>query len=69
MDLSFPVYQDVNGIVTVTQESVSSTTVLMAPSIPVKEIGKMLPRLLYYMRNTPRGLHILFCKLDVSDGF
>jgi hypothetical protein len=29
----------------------------------------MLPRLLHYMRDTPRGLHILFCKLDISDGF
>jgi hypothetical protein len=69
LDLSFPVYQEVNGIVTVTQESVNSTTVLSAPSIPVKEIGKVLPRLLQYMRDTPPGLHILFCKLDISDGF
>ncbi len=29
----------------------------------------MLPRLLHYMRDTPQGLHILFCKLDISDGF
>jgi hypothetical protein len=69
LDLSFPIYQDVNGIVTATQESVKSTTVLPAPSIPLKEIGKMLPRLLYYMRDTPWSLHILFCKLDISDGF
>jgi hypothetical protein len=69
LDLSFSIYQDVNGIMTVTQESVNSTMVLTAPSIPVKEIGKMLPRLLHYMRDTPRGLHILFCKLDISDGF
>ncbi len=69
LDLSFPIYQDINVVVTVTQESVNSTTVLMAPSTPVKEIGKMLPRLLHYMRDTPRGLHILFCKLDISDSF
>ncbi len=43
LDLSFPVYQDVNGVVTVTQESVNSTTVLTALSTPVKEIRKMLP--------------------------
>jgi hypothetical protein len=69
LDLSFPIYQDVNGVVTIMQESVNSTTVLTAPSTPVKEIGKMLPRLLHYMRDTPWGLHILFCKLDISDGF
>jgi hypothetical protein len=63
------VYQDVDGVVTVTQESVNSTTVLTAPAIPVKEIGKVLPRLLQYMQDTPRGVHILFCKLDISDGF
>ncbi len=68
-DLSFPVYQDIGGVVTVTQESVNSTTVLTALVIPVKEIGKVLPRLLHYMQDTPRGVHILFCKLDISDGF
>ena len=69
LDLSFPVYQDVHGVVTVTQESVNNTTVLTAPAVPVKEIGKVLPRLLQYMRDTPVGLHILFSKLDISDGF
>jgi hypothetical protein len=69
LDLSFPIYQDVNGVVMVMQESVNSTTVLTAPSTSVKEIGKMLPRLLHYMRDIPWGLHILFCKLDISDGF
>ena len=49
LDLSFPVYQDVDGVVTISQESVNSTTVLTAPAIPVKEIGKVLPRLLHYM--------------------
>jgi hypothetical protein len=53
LDLSFPIYQDINGVVTVMQESVHSTTVLLAPSTPVKKIGKMLPRLLHYMRDTP----------------
>ena len=69
LDLSFPVDQEVDGVVTVTQKSVNDTTVLSAPSIPVREIGKVLPRLLQYMRDTPAGLHILFCKLDISDGF
>jgi hypothetical protein len=57
------VYQDLDGVVTITQESVNDTTVLQAPAEPVKEIGRVLPRLLQYMRDTPAGLHILFCKL------
>jgi hypothetical protein len=69
LDLSFPVYQEVDGVVTVTQTSVNEMTVLTAPSVPVKEIGKVLPQLLQYMRDTPKGLHILFCKLDISNGF
>ena len=69
LDLSFPVYQDVNGVATVVQSSVNDTTTLSAPDIPVKDIGKVLPRLLHYMRDTPAGLHILFSKLDISDGF
>jgi hypothetical protein len=60
LDLSFPVYQKVNGIVTAVQASVNDTTVLNAPSTPVREIGKVLPRLLHYMRDMPAGLHILF---------
>jgi hypothetical protein len=58
----FPVYQKINGVVTVMQESVNESTVLKAPSEVVKEIGKLFPRLLQYMRNTPEGLHILFSK-------
>jgi hypothetical protein len=48
---------------------VNDSTVLTAPTVPVKEIGKVLPRLLQYMRDTPAGLHILFSKLDISEGF
>jgi hypothetical protein len=69
LDLSFPVYQEINGVVTVTQESINNTTVLKAPSIPVKEICKVLPHMLQYMQDTPAGLHILFSKLDIRDGF
>jgi hypothetical protein len=69
LDLSFPVYQEVDRVVTATQKSVNDTTVLTAPSVLVEEIGKVLPRLLRYMRDTPRGLHILFCKLDISNRF
>ncbi len=35
----------------------------------VKEIGKVFPRLLQYMRDMPEGLHILFSKLDISNKF
>ncbi len=69
LDLSFPVYQEVDRVVTATQESVNSTTVIKSPSIPVKEIGKVLPRMLQYMRDIPEGLHILSSKLDISNGF
>jgi hypothetical protein len=69
LDLSFPVYQDVDGVITATQESVNDTTALRAPKEAVREIGKVLPRLLTYMRDTPAGLHILMSKLDISDGF
>jgi hypothetical protein len=69
LDLSFPVFQEVAGVVIAAQASVNDTTVLQAPSVPVKQIGKVLPRVLQYMRDTPDGLHILFSKLDLSDGF
>ena len=69
LDLSFPVFQEVNGVATAVQSSVNDTTKLSAPDIPVKEIGKVLPRLLHYMQDTPAGLHILFSKLDIIGGF
>ncbi len=58
LDLSFPVYQEVDGVVTATQENVNSMTVIKSPSIPVKEISKVLPCMLQYMRDTPEGLNI-----------
>ncbi len=69
LDLLFPVYQEVIGVVTAIQASVNDTTGLTAPLLPVKEIGKVLPQLLTYMRDTTPGIHILFSKLDISDGF
>ncbi len=69
LDLSFPVYQDIDGIITATQASVNNTTALQAPKEAVCKIGKVLPRLLTYMRDTPAGLYILMSKLDISDGF
>jgi hypothetical protein len=69
LDLSFLVYQEVDGVVIVMQASVNDTTALQAPSAAIKEIGKVLPRLLTYMQDTSAGLHILMSKLDISDGF
>jgi hypothetical protein len=43
LDLSFQVYQESDGVVTISQESVNESTVLMAPTTPVKEIGKVFP--------------------------
>ncbi len=69
LDLSFPVYQDVDGVVTATQASVNNTMALQAPKEVVHKIGKVLPWFLTYMWDTPAGLHILMSKLDISDGF
>jgi hypothetical protein len=69
LDLLFPVYQNINGVVTMTQESVNESTVLKVPSEAVKEIGKVFLPVLQHMHDTPEGLHILFSKLDISDGF
>ena len=69
LDLLFPLHQDVNGVMTAMQASVNDTTLLTAPSISVKAIDKVFLRLLHYPRDTPMGLHILFSKLDISDGF
>jgi hypothetical protein len=69
LDLLFPIFQEVAGVITATQASVNDMTVLQASSVPVKQIGKVLPRVLQYMRDTPDGLHILFSKLDLSNGF
>jgi hypothetical protein len=69
LDLSFPVYQDIDGIITAMQASVNNTMALQAPKEAVREIGKVVPWLLTYMRDTPAGLHILMSKLDISNGF
>ncbi len=62
-------YQDVDDVITATQESVNNTTASRAPKEAVCKIGKVLPRLLTYMQDTPAGLHILMSKLDISNGF
>ena len=70
LDLSFPVWQiNDHGVATVVQESVNDSTLLKAPTGPVKEIGRVLQRLLRFMKDVPPEQWILFSKLDISDGF
>ena len=69
LDLSFTVYQEGDGGVSITQASVNETTAKTGPEAPVKEIGKVLHRLLYFMKMTRTGVWMYFLKLDISDGF
>jgi len=69
LDLSFPVYQEIDGVIEIIQASVNEITIISAPTTPVKEIGKVLNRLLHYMKTTVAGVWIYFSKLDISDGF
>ena len=56
-------------MITITQESVNNSSIRAAPPEAVKEIGKVFPQLLQCMRDTSEGLHIMFSKLDISNGF
>ena len=49
--------------------SVNSTTIQQSPDYPVKELGRVLPRLLAFMYCVPREETIMFAKIDLSDGF
>ena len=49
--------------------SVNSTTIQQSPAYPVKELGRVLPRLLAFMSCVPREETIMFAKIDLSDGF
>ncbi len=51
------------------QPAICDSTVILAPSTLVKEIGQVLHRLLYNMKITRAGVWILFSKLDISNGF
>ncbi len=68
INLSFPVYQEAEGSRTIIQQSFNEITIITAPTIPVKEIGKVLHRLLYFMKKARTGGWICFSKLDISDG-
>ena len=41
----------------------------MAPTEPVHEITKVLPRLITFMASTPEDQEIRLSKVDLSDGF
>jgi hypothetical protein len=49
--------------------SVNDTTTKHSPVYPVKEIGRVLPRLLHFMAAVPPEETIMFAKIDLSDGF
>jgi hypothetical protein len=51
------------------QDAVNDTTVPLAPKKPVREIGKVLPRLFDFMASAPAGQEILLSKVDLSEGF
>jgi hypothetical protein len=53
----------------VLQEAVNNTTVPLVPRRPVREIGKVLPRVFKFMASRPEGQTILLSKVDLSDGF
>ena len=46
-----------------------STTAKLSPDYPIKEIGRVLPRLLVFMAAVPAEEIIMFAKIDLSDGF
>ena len=47
----------------------NDTTVRLAPDVPVKQLGYVLPRLLDFMATVPAEEHIQFSKLDLADGY
>ena len=49
--------------------SVNSTTIQQSPDYPVKELGRVLPRLLTFMNTVPSEETIMFAKIDLSNGF
>ncbi len=49
--------------------SANSTTAKLSPDYPIKEIGRVLPRLLVFMVVVPAEETIMFAKIDLSDGF
>ncbi|KAI2511269.1 adenylate kinase [Fragilaria crotonensis] len=78
LDLSFAVQAATSGgkrarrARTVTDPlapSVNDTTTKLSPAYPVKEVGRVLVRLLRFMAAVPAEETINFAKIDLSDGF
>jgi hypothetical protein len=49
--------------------SVNATTLRQSPEYPVKELGRVLPRILRFLADVPPEETIMFAKIDLSDGF
>ena len=72
LDLSFAVHKSGTNkrrLGDIVQESVNDSTTRLAPTEPVKELGRVLPRVLDFMADVPAEETILFSKIDLSDGF
>jgi hypothetical protein len=74
LDLSFavrrlPTRSDKRKMGKVVREAVNKTTTQLAPQLPVKAIGQVLPRLFEFMALTPAEEEVRFSKIDLSDGF
>ncbi len=78
LDLSFAVHAPTSGgkrarrahVVTGSlAPSVNDTTTKQSPVYPVKEVGRVLVRLLRFMADVPAEETINFAKIDLSDGF
>jgi hypothetical protein len=74
LDLSFPVRRPERAgrrqrMGPMLAPSVNETTVKLSPQTAVKEIGKVLTRVLHFMSRTPPDQQIFLSKVDLSDGF
>jgi hypothetical protein len=74
LNLSFPVRRNPQKgakrkMGEATQKSVNDTTQKLAPTEPVHEMGKVLPRVFHFMASTPADQEIRLSKVDLSDGF
>jgi hypothetical protein len=78
LDLSFAVQvirnpgkraRRTQGHATPLAPSVNDTTTKHSPDYPVKELGRVLLRLLHFLDAVPAEETIMFAKIDLSDGF
>ena len=77
LDLLFPVLRASKGrggkrgraLKEVIQDSVNATTESLSPEEAVRNLGKVLPRLLCFLQESPQETPVLLSKLDLADGF